>query len=312
MIADLRAQLSFREVLSGRVGQLEQKGTRRMGTFLLSMVLLVSSAVTLTAADQPPESLHTYVDSFICARLMLGPISESRIGCSISTAKDGANPVLVLLHNNMVLEVNNQKLLNNLAGQLALATGQVKVSDGTMKLVDVKPERATDIPANDPARKLLSEQHPRRENNAKLYEKIRHELAMMPYVTNFDFISFSMSGTDIILTGWTVRDTNRSEAYNRVKRIEGITSLVNNIEILPLGSNDMRIRANARAQLQRTLSRYFWDSGSDIKIVVKYGDIVLLGAVATQSDIDKATLMCKQVNGAFHVFNLLRIRDKEG
>jgi osmotically-inducible protein OsmY len=63
--------------------------------------------------------------------------------------------------------------------------------------------------------------------------------------------------------------------------------------------------------LQRQLSRYFWDSGSDIKIVVKYGDIILLGAVSTQSDIDMATLMCKQVNGAFHVFNLLRIRDKK-
>jgi len=282
-----------------------------MNNFLLSMVVLVSSAVAVTAADQPPESFHTYVDSFICARLMLGPISESRIGCSISTAKDGANPVLVLLHNNLVLEVNKEKMLKDLVGQYALASGQVKVSDGSMKLVDIKPEQLTDIPANDPARKLLSKQSPRSDNDAKLYEKIRHELAMMTYTTNFDFISFSMSGTDVILTGWTVRQTNRSEAYNRVKRIEGITSLVNNIEILPLGSHDMAIRAGARTNLQRVLARYFWDSGSDIKIVVKYGDIILLGAVATQSDIDMATLMCKQVNGAFHVFNLLRLRVKE-
>jgi hyperosmotically inducible protein len=130
---------------------------------------------------------------------------------------------------------------------------------------------------------------------------------MMPYISEFDFISFTMMGPDVILTGWTVRQTNRSEAYNRVKDVEGVGSIVNNIEVLPLGSNDMQIRAGARAQLQQNLGRYFWGSGSDIKIVVKNGDIILLGTVANKADSDLASIRCNSVRGAFHVFNLLRV-----
>jgi osmotically-inducible protein OsmY len=131
----------------------------------------------------------------------------------------------------------------------------------------------------------------------------------MPYITVFDFISFTMVGEDVILTGWTVRQTNRSEAYNRVKMVEGVRSIVNNIEILPLGSTDMQIRAGARAALQRYLSRYFWGSGSDIKIVVKNGNIILLGSVASKADSDIANIQCNSVPFAFHVFNLLRVQE---
>jgi hypothetical protein len=84
--------------------------------------------------------------------------------------------------------------------------------------------------------------------------------------------------------------------------------VVNNIEILPLGSFDMQIRVAARAALQRLLGRYFWGNGSDIKIVVKNGQIILLGTVATKSDSDTAFIQCNSVSGAFKVFNLLRVQ----
>ena len=116
-----------------------------------------------------------------------------------------------------------------------------------------------------------------------------------------------MVGNDVILTGWTVRDTNRYEALNRVKSIEGVENVTNNIEVLPLGRNDMQIRAAARAALQRFLSRYFWGSGSDIKIIVKNGNIILLGTVASQADSDIANIQCNAVPMAFQVFNLLRV-----
>lgn len=267
-------------------------------------VILVSGASILAAADPSLENFHAYADSDICARLMSGPISEARVNCSTSTAKDGATPVLVRLQNNMVLEVDKEKMIRKLVGQFLLATGQVKAKNGTMKLAEVTPEQAKNIPAGD-ARKLIDVRSFRAD--AKLYEKIRHELAMMPYISEFDFISFSLLGSDVILSGWTVRQTNRYEAYNRVKGLAGVTSVVNNIDILPLGQNDMQIRAGARARLQRTLGRYFWGSGSDIKIVVKNGDIILLGTVTRKSDSDSATIQCNQVFGAFHVFNLLRI-----
>ena len=93
-----------------------------------------------------------------------------------------------------------------------------------------------------------------------------------------------------------------------MKNIEGVGTIINNIDVLPLGSMDMRIRAAARAALQVNLSRYFWGSGSDIKIIVKNGDVILLGAVTRSGDKDIAFIRVNSVPGVFHVFNLLQVQ----
>jgi len=92
-----------------------------------------------------------------------------------------------------------------------------------------------------------------------------------------------------------------------VESIEGVSSVTNNIHVLPLGRLDMSIRAQARLRLQQRLPIYFWGSGSAIKIIVKNGDIILLGSVIRQADKDIANIQCRGVPGAFHVFNLLRV-----
>jgi hyperosmotically inducible protein len=186
-------------------------------------------------------------------------------------------------------------------------SGELKVKDGELKLQTVNPIEASSIPTGDPGRRLLDVRTYRAPDAPKVYEKIRHELAMMPYVSEFDFISFAMVGDNVILSGWTVRQTNRSDAQNIVKNIEGVGTIINNIDILPLGSFDMRIRAGARAVLQQNLSRYFWGSGSDIKIIVKNGDVILLGTVTSSGDKDIANLRVNSLPGVFHVFNLLRV-----
>ncbi len=271
---------------------------------ILISLLLLGSSVCLGA---DVLTFHSYVDSDLCARLMLGPITSARIECSLKTHKEGSNPVLVRLQDNTVFAVNKEKMVKDYVGKLAEATGEAKVNSGTIKLQSIKPEEASSIPQGDPARKLLDVRTFQVKDGPKIFEKIRHELAMMPYISTFDFISFTMVGSEVILTGWTVRETNRSEAYNRVKSIESVDKIINNIEVLPLGSMDNQIRAGARARLQRLLSRYFWGSGSDIKIIVKNGNIILLGNVSSQSDADIANIQCGSVPMAFHVFNLLRV-----
>ena len=275
-------------------------------TLWLAAIALCSAGIA-----QEVSSFQAYVDSDICARLMLGPITDTRVACSKSTDKDGDEPVVVRLRNNMVFTVNKQKMIRPFVGQLAEVSGELKIKNGTMKLEQVKPITAESIPSGDPGRKLLDVRTYKADRSAELHEKIRHELAMMPYISEFDFISFTQNGSDVILTGWTIRETNRHTAYNLVKEIQGVETVVNNIDVLPLGSFDMQIRAGARAALQRNLSRYFWSSGSDIKIIVKNGQIILVGTVATKGDSDLAYLQCNQVRGAFKVFNLLRIENSQ-
>jgi osmotically-inducible protein OsmY len=262
----------------------------------------------LSAKDEV-ATFHAYVDSDLCARLMLGPITTERVACSEKTHKEGSNPVVVRLKDNTVFDVNKQKMIKDYVGKFSEVTGEIKLKSGEMKLQSANPLEVSSIPEGDPSRRLLDVRHFKAKGSPETFEKVRHELAMMPYISQFDFISFTMVDEDVILTGWTVRQTNRSEAYNRIKMIEGVKGIVNNIEILPLGKMDMDIRAATRAALQRHLSRYFWGSGSDIKIVVKNGNIILLGNVASKADSDIANIQANSVPLAFHVFNLLRIQE---
>jgi hyperosmotically inducible periplasmic protein len=270
-------------------------------TLLTITILLCQGAF---GADEI-ATIRAYVDTNLCARLMPGPITPSHIECSQRSGKEKVQPVLVRLSNNMIFSVNKEKMLQPLVSQLAEASGQLKVKNGSMKLQDVKAIEASSIPAGDPDQALLSPGS--KEANPETWEKIRHELAMMTYITEFDFISFTLSGVDVILTGWTVRPTNRDTAYNLVKNIPGVETVTNNIEVLPTSNFDMQIRAGVRAALQQNLSRYFWRTGSDIKIIVKNGQVVLLGKVASKGDSDIAYMRANSVRGAFRVVNLLRV-----
>jgi osmotically-inducible protein OsmY len=260
------------------------------------------------ASSSETSSFNAYVDSDLCARLMLGPITSGRAECSQQTFKQGSEPVLVRLSNYMVLNVNKEKMIDKYVGQLVQVSGELKLNNAEVKLQQVTPIEANSIPAGSADRKQLDVRMYRAPNAPKIYEKIRHELAMMPYISEFDFISFSMAGDDVILSGWTVRQTNRNDAQNLVRNIEGVRSVINNIDVLPLGSFDMRIRGAARVVLEGNLRRYFWGSGSAIKIIVKNGDVILLGVVSNSGDKDIASIRCNSIPGVFHVFNLLKVQ----
>jgi osmotically-inducible protein OsmY len=278
----------------------------------LAFILIASLGSKISfAADKEISTFKAYVDSDLCARLMLGPITSERVACGQKTHKEGSEPVLVRLSNNMVLDVNKDKMISKFVGQFVDVAGELNVRDSQIKLQRVDPIEASSIPPGDPSRKLLDVRTYRAPGAPRVYEKIRHELAMMPYISVFDFISFTMVGNSVILSGWTIRQTNRSDARNIVKNIEGVDVVIDNIDVLPLGSFDMRIRAAARATLQANLGRYFWGSGSDIKIIVKNGDVILLGTVINEGDRDIANIRVNSVPGVFHVFNLLRVQGGE-
>jgi osmotically-inducible protein OsmY len=272
--------------------------------FAYFLAVAVTLSGVVTAAEI--SSVQTYVDTDVCSHLLIGPITTDRVECSKTSVNEGSDPVLVRLSNNMVFFVNKPKMIRDYVGQFATATGELKIKDNRIKLQSVEPLEVSSIPAGDSARRLL-DARTHKSVDAGLYEKVRHELAMMPYLTVYDFISFTLDGNEVILTGWAVRITNRSEAYNRVKDIKGVETVINNIDVLPMGSFDMSIRAGARAALQRHLSRYFWGSGSDIKIIVKNGTIILLGNVTSKADSDIAYIQCNGVPNAFKVINMLRV-----
>src|SRR4029078_4890082 len=78
--------------------------------------------------------------------------------------------------------------------------------------------------------------------NPQLAKKVRHELVTLPYYGVFDNLAYSINGGTVTLYGQVVRSSTRSDAAGRVKRIAGVSRVVNNIEVLPLSPMDDRLR----------------------------------------------------------------------
>ncbi len=149
--------------------------------------------------------------------------------------------------------------------------------------------------------------------HARLAERVRHELVMLPYYTLFDNLEFKIEGVDtVILSGQVVRPTLKSDAEGAVRRLEGVGKLINNIEVLPLSLNDDRLRMAAyRAIYSKPgLDRYALQAVPPLHIIVKNGRITLMGVVATQSDKDLAGIAAAGVPGAFSVTNRLRFEKR--
>src|SRR3954470_17335067 len=99
------------------------------------LVIAVTLCGVMTAAEI--STLQAYVDTDVCSHLLMGPITADRAECSKTSFKDGSEPVLVRLSNNMVFFVNKPKMIKEYVGQFATATGEVKVKDNRIKLQGV-------------------------------------------------------------------------------------------------------------------------------------------------------------------------------
>ena len=144
----------------------------------------------------------------------------------------------------------------------------------------------------------------------------------------FDLLSFRVDGSKVTLFGQVSYPSLKPTAERLVATIEGVTSVENQIEILPTSFYDDRLRlATTRALFSNGfLSRYAWfGSGShgyslrfgyshipyrsDIHIIVKNGDVTLEGVVSRKTHSDVASLLANSVSGVFSVTNNLRVEN---
>jgi hyperosmotically inducible protein len=141
-----------------------------------------------------------------------------------------------------------------------------------------------------------------------LEKKVRHELVMLPRLNVFDDLSFRVDGGTVTLLGEVTQPVLKSDAGNVVKRIEGVTRVDNEIEVLPLSPMDNGIRFREyRAIYSGPLYRYGLGTMPSIRIIVKNGNVTLTGVVDTQSDSQLAYMRANSVPGVFSVTNQLRV-----
>src|SRR5579871_5622065 len=75
-----------------------------------------------------------------------------------------------------------------------------------------------------------------------LENKVRHELVMLPYLNVFDDVSFRVDNGTVTLFGAVTQPVLKQDAENVVKKVEGVSNVRNEIEVLPLSPFDNGIR----------------------------------------------------------------------
>lgn len=147
------------------------------------------------------------------------------------------------------------------------------------------------------------------DNRKPLPERVRHELAMLPYFNVFDDLGFRVDGATVTLYGDVTNPVLKSDAARAVKHVEGVTQVVNNINVLPLSPMDWQIR---RAEYRAiygygSLYRYGMGTMPSIRIIVNNGHVKLEGVVNNQGDKNIAGIRANGVFGVFSVQNNLQV-----
>jgi len=144
----------------------------------------------------------------------------------------------------------------------------------------------------------------------RVSREVFHELVTLPQLTIFDNLQYKVDGNKVTLMG-QVRDAIlKDSAEKRVKSIEGVESVNNQIEILPASGNDDRIRREVARALfnDERLFRYSMGSVPPIHIIVKNGHVTLQGVVNSEADKNEAKIRANSVPGVFSVDNNLQVQ----
>jgi hyperosmotically inducible protein len=162
--------------------------------------------------------------------------------------------------------------------------------------------RAMAVPSQENKHQRSEEQY-----REKLAKQVRHELVMLPWYSVFDNLAFRIDKDKVTLLGQVTRPVLKSDAEAVVKRIEGVASVKNDIEVLPLSPMDDQLRRAVFRAIYggAGMQRYANQPIPSIHIIVKNGNVTLEGVVDTEMDRNIANLRANQVPNVFSVKNNL-------
>ena len=151
------------------------------------------------------------------------------------------------------------------------------------------------------------------QGDARMANKVRKELVTLPYYGMFDNLAYKIEGGTVTLYGQVVDAVTRKDAENRVKRIEGVERVINNIQVLPVSGfdNTIRVRTYRAIARQGGLYRYFMGAVPSIHIIVDGGHVTLKGVVDNEGDDTQAKLAANQVPGVFSVKDELQVQNQK-
>jgi hyperosmotically inducible protein len=154
------------------------------------------------------------------------------------------------------------------------------------------------------------------QDETQLAQQVRHALLMLPYYSIFDDLYFEVNGSVVTLKGacppeppWDIS----SDAENVVKRIPGVTKVINQIKVLPLSDMDWQIRRAEEKAIYGDSEigmRYGHQALPSIHIIVENGHVTLDGVVDNQFDDTLIRMRANQVPNVFSVTDNLVVLNR--
>lgn len=147
----------------------------------------------------------------------------------------------------------------------------------------------------------------------RIQKEVRHEILMLPFYDVFDNITFKVEGYNVTLSGQVTRPTLKTDAGRVVKGTEGVETVNNQIEVLPVSNNDDRLRLKLFRAIYRfsALQRYALPVIKPIRIIVKNGNVTLEGVVDNEADKNLVSMRARGVSGSFSVTNNLVVSNNK-
>jgi hypothetical protein len=167
-------------------------------------------------------------------------------------------------------------------------------------------------------------------------DAIREKLLRLPYYGVFDFLAFRFEDGTVTLQGYAYQPALKIAAEHAVKQVAGVSDVIDEVEVLPVSINDDELRWKLYYGLYTDpfLSRYAPGGGLlwghrhrvpfgffrspvfagleplgeyPIAIIVKNGQVTLMGVVDYEADKNVAGIRARGVFGVFGVDNELEV-----
>ena len=142
------------------------------------------------------------------------------------------------------------------------------------------------------------------QSDTDIAKQVRHEVLMYPYYSIWDDVNFSVSGGQVELLGAVNQPYKKSDIERLVRRIPGVTSVADQLKVLPLSPNDDRLRVQVARAIygSSAFTRYAMQPVPPIHIIVDNGHVTLEGIVNTEMEKNIAGL---RANGAGLSFGMV-------
>jgi hyperosmotically inducible periplasmic protein len=122
---------------------------------------------------------------------------------------------------------------------------------------------------------------PDQSNAQSIARKVRHEIVMYPHYTIFDDIKFTVNQGNVDLEGAVTQPYKKSDLGKIVQKVPGVTSVTNDLKVLPLSDMDNQLRMQIARAIYRdpSLSTLGFQAIPPIHIIVDNGHVTLEGVV---------------------------------